>query len=957
LEIGIDIGTSYSSVAVLGENGVLPVKSDTGQCAYGNSYSIPSAVFAKKDGSLLIGQAAVASRMIAPSCFRDCFKRDFGSDTAFLLGDNEYTTDQLYIEFFKHFRQEAEKLTGMQVTKAYITHPANYTEYKKQKLRTAAAYAGLLDIQLIDEPTAAALSYYEKGTVKSGERLLVYDFGGGTFDLALVRATEDGFELMTSPLGLEHCGGVDFDMMIYEDIVNSLSAENDLSAANGNIQFRAMLSEQCIKIKHMLSYDDIATVAIPFGFTYLNYSIDREKYNRMIARQVMQTCDLINKITENAGIRVAEIDRTLCVGGTTRTPYILELLEKTIGKKVFQNADPELAICCGAAAYSTRKVHLNKKDESVNTPSNEKGSNTPGNINNLGLAVSYQDWVYYSNINDCCNLYKMHSDGSANTKLTDHGLRDINVIDGWIYFTDPDQMIHKFRLDGSEITQLNNDRSSFIHIIDNWIYYQNVNDSNKLYKVRTDGSQRTRINNDSSYYINIVDGWIYYTDSNDDKSYKIRTDGSCKTKLSDQEFFYTNVVDNWIYYTCNNKVYKVRVDGSNRMKLSNDDSFEINVVGDWIYYSNGSDSRKLYKIRTDGSQRTKLSDDDCSCINVVDNWIYYTDIEVDKLFRIQIDGTNRQLLSQEAKPESDSALDSESTASSGRLLYSSPTPHSVNTSSYEKGSNTQGNINNLGLAVSYRDWVYFSNLSDHWNLYKMHSDGSAKTKLSNLVFSDINIVNDWIYFTDGGEYMLNKVRLDGSQVTQLNSDESRDIHIADNWIYYRNESDSDKLYKVRTDGSQRTRINNDSSHDINIVDGWIYYTNWNDDKLYKLRTDGSCKTKVSDDFFINTNIVDNWIYYTCNDKIYKVRLDGSQRTKLNDDEIFYMNVAGDWIYYSNKSDSNKLYKIRTDGSKRTKLSDDYSRGINVVDNWIYYTNEKFTKFTRIQIDGTNRQSL
>jgi hypothetical protein len=358
MEIGIDIGTSYSSVAVLGKNGVLPVKSDTGQCAYGNSYSIPSAVFAKKDGTLLIGQAAVASRMIAPSCFRDCFKRDFGSDTAFLLGDNEYTTDQLYIEFFKHFRQQSEKLTGLQVTKAYITHPANYTEYKKQKLRTAAAYAGLLDIQLIDEPTAAALSYYEKGTVKSGERLLVYDFGGGTFDLALLRATEDGFELMTSPLGLEHCGGVDFDMMIYEDIVNTLSMEHDLSAALENIKFRAMLSEESIKTKHKLSFDDTATAAIPYGYgEFIVYNIDRDKYNRMIARQVMQTCDLINKITENAGIKVSEIDRILCVGGTTRTPYILEMLEKTVGKKVFQNADPELAICCGAAAFSTGRVH------------------------------------------------------------------------------------------------------------------------------------------------------------------------------------------------------------------------------------------------------------------------------------------------------------------------------------------------------------------------------------------------------------------------------------------------------------------------------------------------------------------------------------------------------------------------------------------------------------------------
>jgi Ethanolamine utilization protein EutJ (predicted chaperonin) len=671
MEIGIDIGTSYSSVAVLGENGPLPVKSDTGQCAYGNSYSIPSAVFAKKDGTLLIGQAAVASRMIDPSCFRDCFKRDFGTAMAFLLGEEEYTADQFYIEFFKHFKQVSEKLTGEKVSKAYLTHPANYTEYKRQKLKSAAAYAGLLNVQLIDEPTAAALNYFDKKTVKTGEKLLIYDFGGGTFDLALIKVTEDSFESLTSPLGLEYCGGADFDMMIYNDIINTLSQEHDISAAIGSIQFRAMLSEQCIKLKHMLSYDTIASIAVPLGFSFVNYSISREKYNQMIAPQVKMTCELVVKIVNNAGIQLSDIDRTLCVGGTTRTLYIIEMLEKIIGKEVFQNADPELAICCGAAISSTKSFR--------DIPSN---LNTDSDISNTSALLTEKRQALV-NVLNAVLIKKQSLSKPANKAIVspiseplakDTGTQTLPVnlkkrgnttgntinegrvayADGWIFFTDSlDSTMRKGRirkiktgeLSVGIVTVTNNSlqRGNYLNIIDNWIYYSN--DCSRLSRITINGTNYQCLDSDNiCENMNIVDDLIYY--SNSHNIFRCRLDGSMRTnllKVTTNAIEDMNVSNGFIYYTydiISRRIHKRSIDGTKKQVLNDDKSFHINVINEWIYYINADDNNTIYRIGTDGSKRTKFSNRTAVHLNVTEDWIYFIDRSSKYLYKMRIDGSN-----------------------------------------------------------------------------------------------------------------------------------------------------------------------------------------------------------------------------------------------------------------------------------------------------------------------------
>ena len=343
--LGIDIGTSYSSAAVLRMGKPRPL--NTGN---GHDFSIPSAVFVKEDGDIIIGRAASASRMKDPASYRANFKRDFGTDKPYLLGGIEILPEQIYVEFFRYFAKIAREQTGEEtIDCVYITHPVNYGKSKKGLLEKAAGYAGLTNIRLLDEPTAAALSYFSGGLLKNGEILLVYDFGGGTFDLSLVQMSDDGICPLTNALGLENCGGANFDAYIYEDMVHRFSETEDMSQALKNIRFRSMLSQEAVKIKHLLSEDTEASAAVPYGYgDMLEYNLSRDQFSHMIDKEISQSCSLIEKIAAAAGIKISDIDKTLCVGGSTRIPYISERLEQVTGKKPYKNSEPELAVCLGA---------------------------------------------------------------------------------------------------------------------------------------------------------------------------------------------------------------------------------------------------------------------------------------------------------------------------------------------------------------------------------------------------------------------------------------------------------------------------------------------------------------------------------------------------------------------------------------------------------------------------------
>lgn len=381
--IGIDIGTSFSSVAIIRNGKAEALKHEA------NMTSIPSAVFIQQDGTRLIGQTALNSRMSDPARFRDNFKRDFGTDKPYLLGGEEITPDEIYTEYFSFFKRRVEEYTGEDVTKAYITHPVEYADGKKLLLRKAAEYAGLDNIVLVDEPTAAARSFFVEHALEKGQTLLIYDFGGGTLDLTLVEMTADGFRLLTDPVGVGNCGGADFDKAIYQDIVEQLSKQTDLMQALKKSRFCLTLNEVSVKAKVHLSYATSFSDEIPCMGDYRPYTLTREHFNALIADKVDLSCSLIEDIARNAGMTPVKINQVLCVGGSTRIPYIRDCVEKTVKKPVLITADPELSVCMGAVMMEMNVEGGAKDSEDCSGP--ETSGNDINDLIAKGSAIIEQN--------------------------------------------------------------------------------------------------------------------------------------------------------------------------------------------------------------------------------------------------------------------------------------------------------------------------------------------------------------------------------------------------------------------------------------------------------------------------------------------------------------------------------------------------------------------------------------
>ncbi len=351
--ISIDIGTSYSSVCMKNKEGKSePVETSTGISIYGSKYSLPSAVFVEEDGNILVGQAAMNSRKKKPQNFRSEFKRDLGQNIPIVLGNRSFLPEELYTEMFRHMAACAQKSGTGNIEKAFITYPASYGKSKREKIQQAAKNAGLFDAELIDEPTAAAMCYGAKGCLNNGDILLVYDFGGGTFDVSVIRCTDGAYEPLAPAMGIEHCGGIDIDRAIYLDMVSKIDSETlkQLSANPTNkMRFEGQLAELAVKIKHHLSAAEYAKEVIPIGFDILDYELSRGKLNEMIADTISQTIVCCKNLLDNAGTAVHELSGILLVGGTSRVPLVSDMVHKFAGSvPVYTNADPDLAVALGA---------------------------------------------------------------------------------------------------------------------------------------------------------------------------------------------------------------------------------------------------------------------------------------------------------------------------------------------------------------------------------------------------------------------------------------------------------------------------------------------------------------------------------------------------------------------------------------------------------------------------------
>ena len=343
--IGIDLGTTNSCVSVIegGEAVVIPNAE--------GARTTPSVVAFKKDGERIVGRVAKQQAVSAPDRTISSIKRDMGTDRKVSVDGKAYTPQEISAMILSKLKQDAEAYLGDKVTEAVITVPAYFTDAQRQATKDAGKIAGMEVKRIINEPTAAALAY---GIDKETEqKIMVYDLGGGTFDVSIIEMG-DGVQEVLATAGNNRLGGDDFDQKIVDWLVASFKSENgiDLSADKMALQ---RLREAAEKAKIELSGSTSSNINLPFitadatGPKHLDMTLTRAKFNELTASLVDATMGPVRQALSDSGLSTSQVDKVLLVGGSTRIPAVQEAIQKFMGKEPFKGINPDECVAMGAA--------------------------------------------------------------------------------------------------------------------------------------------------------------------------------------------------------------------------------------------------------------------------------------------------------------------------------------------------------------------------------------------------------------------------------------------------------------------------------------------------------------------------------------------------------------------------------------------------------------------------------
>lgn len=347
--IGIDLGTTNSEVAALVHGQVQVLASDGEQI-------MPSVVGLSPDGRLLVGTPARNQYMLYPERTVRSIKRLMGSDQRVALGEQMYTPPEISAMILRALKARAETTLDAPVSRAVITVPAYFSDAQRQATRDAGHIAGLEVVRILNEPTAAALAY---GADRQGERtILVYDLGGGTFDVSLVQVHSDVTEVLASH-GNNHLGGDDFDQLLLDFVHNRFV---DTGGVDIRADRRAMsrLLHAVEEAKKRLSFEPHVRLreehlaernGVP---VHLDVEVARSEYEQLIRPLLEGTLDSVHRALSDAGKRPDQVDEILLVGGATRTPLITALLQDTTGLTPRQELHPDLCVAFGAGVLAAR---------------------------------------------------------------------------------------------------------------------------------------------------------------------------------------------------------------------------------------------------------------------------------------------------------------------------------------------------------------------------------------------------------------------------------------------------------------------------------------------------------------------------------------------------------------------------------------------------------------------------
>lgn len=343
--IGIDLGTTNSCVSVIegGEPVVIPNAE--------GSRTTPSVVAFSKTGERMVGQVAKRQAITNPERTVISIKREMGTDYKVTIDGKSYTPQEISAMILQKLKSDAESYLGDKVTEAVITVPAYFTDSQRQATKDAGKIAGLNVKRIINEPTAAALSY---GIDKENDqKVLVYDLGGGTFDVSIIEMGE-GVQEVLATAGNNRLGGDDFDQRIVDWMVSSFKSENGIDLKSDKMAMQR-LKESAEKAKIELSGMTSASINLPFitadatGPKHLDLTLSRAKFNELTSDLVESTMGPVRQALKDSGLEISQIDKVLMVGGSSRIPAVQEAVKKLIGKDPFKGINPDECVAIGAA--------------------------------------------------------------------------------------------------------------------------------------------------------------------------------------------------------------------------------------------------------------------------------------------------------------------------------------------------------------------------------------------------------------------------------------------------------------------------------------------------------------------------------------------------------------------------------------------------------------------------------
>jgi molecular chaperone DnaK len=380
--LGIDLGTTNSVVSIL-RDGVPEVLRE------GDDPILPSVVGLDADGKLIVGQAARNQELLSPDRTVRSIKRRMGTDAKVRLGETEYSPQEISAMILRTLKEQAQRQLGEAVVKAVITVPAFFNEVQREATRQAGELAGLEVVRIVNEPTAAALCYDPDSETR--ERLLVYDLGGGTFDVSVVQIEAGVVEVLASH-GDTQLGGDDFDQLLLDHVSETFQSQHEIDLrATAVTRSRTLRAVETAK--KALSFEPVVRIEEEFiaeknGVPlHIDLELERHDFENLIEPLLAKTLVCVDEALADAKIKAADIDKVVLVGGSTRTPLVHEMLKGQLGQPLHSEIDPDLCVSMGAAIQGGLVTGADVGQVLVDITPHTLGIQTLGSL--LGVRSSY----------------------------------------------------------------------------------------------------------------------------------------------------------------------------------------------------------------------------------------------------------------------------------------------------------------------------------------------------------------------------------------------------------------------------------------------------------------------------------------------------------------------------------------------------------------------------------------